>query len=283
MQRLLLMVTLLLSGCGSCAKKPESDEYPSTPSVALTRDVHITVERPGKPPFVIDEKVLASTSKNIVEGPLTAWSLVRLVPEWDEKAPVDVIDEEGFRSPLLRRGEDPLFTETLLIVGADGETRVIRISKGKPITAHRGEARKDAGRVRHATKLVFLEADAGVAGPAVSLGVVVHGQPTTWTREELAKLGPIILQSKDGDGERDAWPLRELAKRVSNDAMPTELVGEEPASLRIDAAKWKDPRLVPVIRANRRGRLKLVWLDATTKEEDHDEPQMKGVREVRFP
>jgi hypothetical protein len=104
------------------------------------------------------------------------------------------------------------------------------------------------------------------------------------TRAELSKVEPIVLVSKDGDRERDAWPLRALTKAlVGDEAMPNEAIGEEPASLRIDAAKWNDATLEPVIRSNRRGRLKFVWLDTKTHDEDHDEPQQKGVRELRFP
>ena len=282
MHRFAFLLLAALSGCGSCAKEQQPATKTDTSVLALVPTV--TLERPGKAPVAIDRALLTSTSPSSTDGPFTAWRLIALVPDYDEKAPVDVIDEEGFRSPLLRTGEDPGELETLLIVGKDGESRIIRAAPNKPITAHRGETRKDAGRVRHVTKLVFLDKDGGVAGPPVSLKVLVGGKETTWTRAELAKVKPIVLMSKDGDGERDAWSLRELAATlVGPGAMPSEVLGEEPKSLRLDAKPWKDEALVPVIRVNRRGRLKLVWLDAKTHEEDHDEPQLKGVREIRFP
>lgn len=276
-----------LSGCSSCAKDDPAPTKSDTSALALVPA--ITLERPGKAPIAIDRALLTSTSPSSTDGPFTAWRLVALVPDYDERAPVDVIDEEGYRSPLLRAGEDPGALETLLIVGKDGESRILRAAPNKAITAHRGETRKDAGRVRHVAKLVVLAKDANgdagvVAGPAVSLKVLVAGKETTWTRAELAKVKPIVLMSKDGDGERDAWSLRALATElVGPNAMPSEVLGEEPKSVRIEAKQWKDEALVPVIRANRRGRLKLVWLDAKTHEEDHDEPQLKGVSEVRFP
>lgn len=277
-----LVFALGLGGCGSCGAK--ESEATSSADAAARPDVRLTVERPGKAVFTVDGAVLAAHPSSVREAPFTAWRLAAIVPDWDERAPVDVIDEEGFRSPLLRPGESPGELEALLLVGDDGETRVIRVAPNKPITAHRGEARKDAGRVRHVAKLLFLDGDAGTSGPAVSLKVAIHGAASTWTRAELSKVEPIVLMSKDGDGERDAWPLRELAKAlVGASAMPSEVLGEEPSSLRIDAEKWKDATLVPVLRVNRRGRLKLVWLDAKTKKEDHDEPQVKGVRELRFP
>jgi hypothetical protein len=270
MRRVVLVLSLALAGCGSC----ETKSAPPAPRP----DVQVTVERPGKPPFVLDGDVLAKRPADLRDPPWLAWKLKNVVPEWDDGARIDVIDSEGFRAPLGRGGE------TLLLVGLGGESRAIRLEPGRPITAHRGEARQDAGRVRHVAKLVFVAGDAGVPPPEVSLHVVIHGQPTTWTRAELAKVDPIVLVSKDGDGERDAWPLRALAKAlVGDEAIPSESIGEEPASLRIDPAKWRDATLEPVIRSNRRGRLKLVWLDTKTPEEDHGVPQQKGVRELRFP
>jgi hypothetical protein len=271
MRRVVFVVSLVLAGCGSCGAKREA-------AATAVPDVHVTIERPGKPPFVLDGEVLAKRPADLGDPPWLAWKLMNVVPEWDDSARVDVIDSEGFRAPLGRGGE------TLLLVGLGGESRVIRLEPGKPITAHRGEARRDAGRIRHVTKLLFVAGDAGVDRPEVSLRVVIRGVPTTWTRADLAKVEPIVLVSKDGDGERDAWPLRALSQTLVGDhAMPSEAIGEEPASLRIDPAKWKDATLEPVIRSNRRGRLKLVWLDAKTHEEDHDEPQQKGVHELRFP
>lgn len=280
MRRLVFVLALALAGCHSCgAEKGQSAAATAVP------DVHVSVERPDQPPFMLDGEVLAKHEVDRGDPPWLAWKLKNVAPHWDDRAPVDVVDDEGFRSPLLRSNEAPGDLEALLLVGPKGESRIVRLPPGKPITAHQGENRKDAGRVRHVAKLVFVDPDAGgTSGPLVSLKVVVAGKETTWTRDELSKVTPIVFRSKDGDGERDAWPLRALTKAlVGENAMPTEVVGEEKKSTKIDPAKWKDPSIEPVIRASRRGKLKLQWLDAKSHEEAEDLPQLRGVRELRFP
>lgn len=273
--RYLAIAAFLLAGCKSC-----SDQKPSTASPDVAA---VSVERPNQPPFVIDAKLLASHPPDVRDSEWQGWKLRTLVPNWNADDLVDTIDDEGFRAPLLRAGESAGDTEPMFLLGPDGETRVIRVDPKKPITAHKGESRKDAGKTRHIAKIVFVDAasDAGVAGPGISLKVLNGAAESTWTRADLSKVKPIVLMSKDGDGERDAWNLRDLATTlVGPNAAVTEAVGEGGQTLKISPAKWKDAALTPVLRSNRRGRLKVVWLDPKTNEEDKDEVQLRGVSEL---
>jgi hypothetical protein len=92
---------------------------------------------------------------------------------------------------------------------------------------------------------------------------------------------PIVLMSKDGDGERMAWPLRELAATlVGPGAVVQEAVGDQGKVLTVAEAKWNDRALVPVLRANRRGRLKLEWLEGGTLEPAEDAESLRAITEL---
>jgi hypothetical protein len=277
---LTLVCALLATGCNGrgCARS-ETGAIPS--------DVDVLVEREGKPSMHVDAALLSRCSPDFVEGDWRAWKLAKLVPEWETNAVVDLEDDEGFRATLIRPGESAAAMEPVLLVGPSGETRVIGLAPGHPITAHQGAARKDSGRVRHIRRvrcrsLEGALSDPVTAGaPTISLRVLIDDAPQTWTRNELGRVKPIVLMSKDGDGEREAWLLHDLAATlVGPEATVLAAVGEGDHVLQIDPAKWNDRALVPVLRANRRGRLKLVWL--TRELEESGNEQLRAVTEVRI-
>jgi hypothetical protein len=276
--------TLGLLGCSrSCARTTADFAV----DAAVPSDTEIAVEVEGSPASRIDGPLLARTPPDFVTPPWRGWKLAKLVPGWTTNAAIDVEDDEGIHATLIAPGEDTTGSDAVLLVGPDGETRAIRLAAGRPITAHQGASRKDSGRVRHVKRIRVrsrgaAENEPAVAVPPISLKVNVEGSDATWTRAELGRVAPIVLMSKDGDGERHAWALRELtATLVGKDAFVLELVGEDGRVLRIAEAQWRDPAQVPVLRANRRGRLKFVWL-SRENEELEDAGELKGITEVRL-
>jgi hypothetical protein len=262
---------LVLVGCGGSSCRSSSDATPATSA--------IVVELEGRPNATIDAALLARTPPDFVNEPWRGWKLRTLVAGWDPSFALDIEDDEGFHATIHAAGDD----EPVLLLGPGGETRAIRLAPGRAITAHQGDARKDAGRVRHVrvirARSHAREAEAELA--PIALRVVVDGVASTWTREELGRVKPIVLMSKDGDGERQAWPLRELAEAlVGAGAVVLEAVGDQGKVLPLAAAKWNDRALVPVLRANRRGRLKLVWLVRATLEEADHEDALRAVTEL---
>src|SRR5205823_1113536 len=76
------------------------------------------------------------------------------------------------------------------------------------------------------------------------------------------KVKPFSVAASDGEGQREVWPLRELANEIagSDDAMITTVVGEEGGKAQIEESAWKDQSRIPVLRTNRRGAIKFTWL-----------------------
>ena len=111
----------------------------------------------------------------------------------------------------------------------------------------------------------------------IRLTAVVDGEARPWTEDDLAEVEPVTIDEAGAD--RDAFSLRTLAAElVGPGAAVVEVRGETTTML--DAEAWADASRVPVLKLNRRGMLKLVWLDPGGQPTAGAE--VRGVTELTF-
>jgi hypothetical protein len=96
----------------------------------------------------------------------------------------------------------------------------------------------------------------------LELVAIVDGREVRFEEDRLLEVEAASVRGDDGEGARDAFPLRALVHAlVGPTARVTELVGEEGRTVEIAPAAWDDARCVPVLKVNRKGQLKLQWTD----------------------
>jgi hypothetical protein len=150
-----------------------------------------------------------------------------------------------------------------------------------------GGCKKEAAPAAQATpsgkeKGVRTDKPAMQPGAPIALVAVVDGKPAvTWTRTDFAKVKTISVAGDQGDEQRSAWSLRDIAATlVDPKASVMELSGEGGGKMTIDAASWKDAGKQPILRQNRRGILKFYWVDAQGKPLEGD--GLRGVHELKI-
>lgn len=96
----------------------------------------------------------------------------------------------------------------------------------------------------------------------LELLAIVDGREVRFEEDRLLEVEAASVRGDDGEGARDAFPLRVLVRAlVGPTARVTALVGEEGRTVAISPAAWDDERRVPVLKVNRKGQLKLQWTD----------------------
>lgn len=279
----------------------------------MPQGLAIPVEIDGLEVGRVDTALLEAARPDVEDANHRAWKLAALLPGKPVAGkPVEVETAEGTRAPLVKPGEPLDGREPYLELARGGTIRVVLGVAGGPPPAGAPAANEPgaAGRPPRRIRLgasanapaggpgggaaTASTATAGKAKPAVSsapieLRAQIDGaSPVDWTSAHT-KVHPYLLGAQDGEGKREAWPLRELAREIaaSPDAEVIEVSGDDGQSLAIAPAEWSDPSRIPVLRANRRGVLKLTWLDKSLEpaggEEMREITMLKVMRHARTP
>jgi hypothetical protein len=273
------MVLALGAACGQ-------GEKPATPIKAapLSRHIRIEVEIDGQELPPIDAAKLEATAADFADSGRRAWRLRSFLGEGYDR-PDAVVEIEGvdgvktvFEHPARKvDGREPVLTSNLR-----GEILLALVRADDPFPAFhgRGGNRGRAGdpqRVRDVRKVRLSHGRA----PGSGIAVTIDGAPATWTRDDLARVKALVMASEGGDGERDAWSLRELASTLAAPgARVVELTGDGGRTLAIEPEAWADDDRIPVLRTNRRGLYKFQWVGRDLN--PIEGPELRGVNAVRI-
>jgi hypothetical protein len=272
-------------GCQSRARAGGGD---------VPRDLHIGVEVDGREVQPIDFAMLAVRKPDFVEGGKRAWRLASLVgaAALRPNAVLEIEDDGGIRTQFSTAAERATGHETVLMMNQRGEVLVAFIKPDEPWPAfhgrggNRGRPGDPAPRVRAVRRVRVLVSGSGQrlrggSGEPVLTALVDGRSPVSLGEAELQRVSAIQVAGDSGDGKRDAWPLRELVRTlVSERAVAFELVGEGGRKLAIDAAAWRDPARIPILRVNRRGLLRFNWVSPAGQPLEDD--GLRGVSEIRI-
>jgi hypothetical protein len=242
----------------------------------------VQIERDGQVLAPIDRSLLARTAPDFARGSTRCWRLEKLLAS-GSIAPstyVMVEDAQGLRFVLATPEDTAQGRQPFVAVDARGHLRVVLATGGDALATlegrdgHREEHATDAGRARDVRRILLRTtpaSDALSASP-VSISAVIDGQPATlWSRRELGAVSSLDIVPADGEGHRPAWSLRELARAlVGPDARVVEVDGEEGRRVRIEQAQWDEPSRIPIVRLNRRARLKFEWVAGDLSPADGD-------------
>src|SRR5262249_6377898 len=132
------------------------------------------------------------------------------------REPALVLNKKGELVFALVAAADP-FPE-----GEGGPSRVhgvksIKVSIRQPVAAGTGGGTGGGSAPRPQADTAGAQIEVNVDGKSYA----------TWTRVELDKAGAHAVSSEGGEGERNAWSLRDLAKLVDDRAIVTEVVGQD--------------------------------------------------------
>ena len=103
------------------------------------------------------------------------------------------------------------------------------------------------------------------------LELIVDGSSRTLSLEDLALLPTLDVMGDSGKGTRDAWSVRAIAGSIGEGARVTEVRGEGGRSVSIAADRWADDAQQPLLRLNRRGKLKFHWAEVSLEPVEGDE------------
>jgi len=257
--------------------------------VSLPQDMRIPVTVDGDKAVVINHDVLAGREPDFVQQDRRAWRLGSLVGDrYNPSLAVEVEDGDGQRHLVARPGQAGDAEAVVLAVNRTGEVRVALVAVKDPFPPFHGRGgnrgrRGDPSRVREVKRILISTSIATSAKSAgFQLGVVVEGgQPRSWAKAELDQVKPVELDAEDGEGERHAWPVRELVKsHVGAGYVLVEVSAEGGERLAISAEQYADMTRTPVLRENRQGLLKFMWIDAERR--PTGEHELRAVRSIRL-
>ncbi|HJZ88518.1 MAG TPA: hypothetical protein VKN99_25270 [Polyangia bacterium] len=281
----LILLASLLPGCRGCARAGFGrGEVPA--------DLRIEVDVDGREVAPIDANILAAHPPDFHEGGRRAWRLAGLLGALYARpgSVLEVEDADGVKTTFLRPAEKIEGREPVLMLNQRGEVLVALMNPDEPWPGfhgrggNRGRPGDPSQRVRGVRRLRLYVAQgaepAPPSTPGFSIAVIVDGKPPlTWTRADLARVGKLAVSGDSGEGSREGWSLREVARAlVDAKASVVSLRGEGGRELAIDPSQWRDPTRLPVLRLNRRGQLKFQW----TGKDGHEVlgEGLRGVSEI---
>ncbi|HTM19764.1 MAG TPA: hypothetical protein VL172_04630 [Kofleriaceae bacterium] len=297
-QRHGLPVALLLAAaCSRAGAESEAKRSPRTPppqSVAVPADLRIEVEVDGKPAAPITAAQLQGLAPDFADGERSAWKLSALLGAAFERpgAVAEALSADGegvlLHQPSAAGGPAPV-----LYLTRRGVLVAAMVDPDKPFPAYHGQGGqlqrpgdkrpRLSGVVRLRVRVDSAgagDADRSAAGrqALLAVAVTIGGKPTALTAEQVDALPRRSVQGDEGD-QRAAWSLRDLVNAVAGaGARVTTVTGESgPVAV---AASWKDAALTPLLRANRRGELKLMWVDAQGAA--RLEGEVRGVKSIEI-
>lgn len=249
--------------------------------VAVPADLAIQIEVDGQPREKIDAEMLKRIAPDFSTADAVAWNLEALVPhEVIDGRVAEVEDEERIRTVLLGPNEKPGDRRPVLEISREGDVRIALIPKDGSYPPH--SAREAASKRRSVAAIRFSKEAPPAPAEPVGVEVLIDREAARTVALASTDVKPFSVASGDGSGQRDAWPLRDLARAIagSASAMVVEVVNAEGTSATIDAASWRDEAKMPVLRVNRKGKMKLVWLSAKLEPID-DAGVLKDVTKIR--
>lgn len=275
---------------------------------ASSRPTRIEVDIAGSV-HVIDDAALRATEPDHRDQDRRAWRVEALLG--GKAMPVPATLEAWGTDGQVARFEgglrDARGREAVLARNRRGEIVLAYVAPGDPFPAFhggggkRGKPPHDAVIVRGVSRLRLTPAPAPSPAPAgggrepkdpgeraamsgaeIDLEVRREGAPPLrWTRADLARVPALQVEGDGGDGQRDAWDLRQVVKTlVGPEARPVSVIAEGNLRIAITPAHWDDPKRVPILRINRRAMVRFQWVDAATLE-PFDEPETEA-RDVRL-
>jgi hypothetical protein len=259
---LALAVVPSIAGCEGC----------STAEPTVPAGISVAVNIGGSESVAIDSAALQASKPDFESDDHRAWRLTSLLGErfQPKTMAVELEDEDGRRT-MLRRAGAAQSKVVVVVVNRAGSPTVALVAADKPFPAHHGRGGNrgkagNKGRVKN-VKRIWLRTEkpkAKPSGPAFTVQVEVEGgEPLSWTQDDLDKVKQLSFTPGDGEGRRSAWSLRALAtKLVGEGAAFVEVTGEGSKGVKISAAHWKDESRLPLLRVNRRGLLKFVWVSS---------------------
>jgi hypothetical protein len=274
---------MLASACSRAGDESEAKRSPKTPppaTVTIPPDLRIEVEVDGRQGAPITAATLGALAPDFADEERSAWKLTALLgPPFEKPGALAEAQGKDGQGVLMTRPEKAGGPEPVLFLTRRGEIVAATVDPAQPFPSfhgHGGQLQRPGDRRPRLNGVVRLRVRSDAGGQAggdgdrsgagrqalLALKLVVGGQPRTLTAEQLGALPRLNIQGDQGD-QRAAWSLRDLVAAVGGaDARVTSVTGEGGATA-VAPERWQDVNLTPLLRANKRGELKLVWLDAT--------------------
>jgi hypothetical protein len=259
-----ILTMLVLGACKNTGSEGASE---GEGGKLVPPSLDLQVEIDGKPAANVTSTLLKKTKPDFAEPEREVWLLTTLIPSANVAAKVvESEDLQGGRVVITKPGDaNPANAAPALEVDKSGETRIILAQKGSPLPAsvQRSGENASAQKARGVRRIRLIDPGmAQASGPKIGFKVILDDDPAKEWTSANTRVKPFSVAASDGEGQRDVWPLRDLAKEIaqSDDAMITAVVGEEGGKAVIEEAAWKDQTRIPVLRTNRRGAIKFTWL-----------------------
>ena len=275
-----VIVLCLLAAACKGGKDGEGNAPPAAGPAPVPAKLHIAVDIDGKAAPPIDAATLAAHRPDYTQAEKQAWRLGPLLgPAYARPdAVLEVEGADGVKTVFTRPAQTIGGREPVLALNRRGEILVALMGADDPFPAfhgrggNRGREGDPLQRIHDVVRLRLTVVAGGAAGkdekrPAagaegVALAVTIDGKPpVTWTGADLARALPLEMTGEGGEGQREAWSLREVTRTlVGPGAAATKLTGEGGRSVTLDDKAWADAGRLPVLRINRRGQVKFQWV-----------------------
>jgi len=247
-----------------------------------------SVDIDGKPAPPITHDRLAALKPDFADGDRSAWKLSALLGAAFDRpgAMVEAVSAEG-QGVALHRPDSDRAPQPVLFLTRRGELVAAVVDPDQPFPAYHGQGgqlQRPGDRRPRLSGVVKMslrvEAAGGGDGDRSAAGrkalaaveLAVGDQVSRLTDEQIAGLPRLNVQGDEGD-QRAAWSLRDLVAVAGGPKARAAAVVGESGRVAIAPERWSDATLTPILRANRRGELKLMWINASGV------PQLEG--EVR--
>jgi hypothetical protein len=300
----LVVAPAACGGARGCACGSSAAEVPDAPA-----PLRVAVDVDGKTAETIDAALLAGRAPDYQDGGRRAWKLGTLLSGAFDAGRMSVAIEDGagVRHAVTAPGEEGAGRQVMVMVNPAGELRVALVEPGDPFRSFRGRGAgrggsADPSRVRDIRRIVLTSAPPpmGSARAAASasarpeasgapeegepplLRVIVEGAAEArWSPADLDRVRALRYQPGDGDGARDAWSLRDLARDLLAGARIVELETEAARTVSISEGAWRDETRVPLLRRNRRGLYRFGWVTAGDLSSIEGADSLRDVRILR--
>jgi hypothetical protein len=251
-----------MAGCEGC----------STAEPTVPAGISVAVSIDGSAAPAIDSAALQAAKPDFEAEEHRSWRLASLLGDRYRPKTMGVeLEDQNGRRTMLRRAGAAQSKVVVLAVNRSGSVTVALVAADAPFPPYHGRGGNrgkagNKGRVKD-VKRIWLRTEkpkAKPAGPAFRVQVAVgDDDPISWSQDDFAKVEQLSFTPGDGEGRRSAWSLRELAtKLLGEGAAIVEITGEGSKGVTISAEHWQDKSRVPLLRVNRRGLLKFVWVGA---------------------
>lgn len=214
----------------------------------------IAVEVDGTAGEAITAARLAGLKPDYTDGNKRAWKLTRLLPKAlaGEGRVVEVSGAGKARLKLRNAGEVVNGTVVALVVGV-GEPFVARIDPAKPFATPTMRSVARIAQLRVYAPSQGKRRKPPVKADKLEVKIQLDGKAhATWKIDELNKVPTI-------EGKPRHWSMRAIADHIAKGARISEVVSRKGNTQKLDAERWADERLKPLIKLNRRGMLKFWW------------------------